>query len=378
MTSFVLPRSAVRSGDVRDAISAVLAQSRDIGLTTSQIQKGVDAILSRPVSPSSVRSSLRLNEGTTIVRIERGVYALASRVAGCEAPTFVHGGATLFHDDGLEWLARREPNSVHAIVTDPPYGAEEYSAREQTKLRRGRGGLWRIPPTLDGSTRAPLPRFTTMTPENHQAIADFFTEWAQLVSRALVPGGNVLVAANPLVSYIVSTALTAGGLERRGEIIRLVQTLRGGDRPKGAHQEFADVSVMPRSQWEPWLLYRKPVEGTIASNLRTWGTGGFRRISDDQPFGDVIKGPPARGKERAIAPHPSLKPQGFLRRVVRASLPLGRGVVLDPFAGSGSTLAAAEALGYSSIGVERDPKYIDIARKAIPQLAGLNIRLEED
>lgn len=201
----------------------------------------------------------------------------------------------------------------------------------------------------------------------------FFEEWAQQLSRILVPGANVLVAANPLLSHIVSMGLAKGGLERRGEIIRLVQTLRGGDRPKGAHEEFPDVSVMPRSQWEPWVLFRKPLEGTVAANLRKWSTGGFRRISDTQPFGDVIKGAPARKAERAIAPHPSLKPQGFLRKVVRASLPLGEGVVLDPFAGSGSTLAAATAVGYKSVGVERDPEYVNIAREAIPRLAALRI-----
>lgn len=291
-----------------------------------------------------------------------------------DTPEFTFKNARLFQDDCFAWLAKQEPNSFHAVVTDPPYGAAEYSAKEQTKLRAGRGGVWRIPPTLDGVTRSPVPRFTTMTNEDLAAIHAFFTEWAQALSRVLVPGANVLVAANPLVSYVVSAALAEGGLERRGEIIRLVQTLRGGDRPKGAHEEFPDVSVMPRSQWEPWLLYRKPVKGTIADNLRTWGTGGFRRISEDQPFGDVIKGPPTRSRERSVAPHPSLKPQAFLRKVVRASLPLGKGTVLDPFAGSGSTLAAASAVGYHSVGVERDPAYVNVAREAIPTLARLSVR----
>lgn len=50
-------------------------------------------------------------------------------------------------------------------------------------------------------------------------------------------------------------------------------------------------------------------------------------------------------------------------------LPLGEGTILDPFAGSGSTLAAAEAVGYSSIGVELDPTYVELASKAIPRLA---------
>ena len=88
----------------------------------------------------------------------------------------------------------------------------------------------------------------------------------------------------------------------------------------------------------------------------------------DKPFGDVIPSAPTRKNERALAPHPSLKPQAFLRRVVRGALPLGKGIVLDPFAGAGSTLAAAEAVGYRSIGIEKDSHYFEMAREAIPKL----------
>jgi site-specific DNA-methyltransferase (adenine-specific) len=58
---------------------------------------------------------------------------------------------------------------------------------------------------------------------------------------------------------------------------------------------------------------------------------------------------------------------------VRAALPLGAGVVLDPFAGSGSTLAAAEALGYESVGVEKDAAYVALATQAVPILARLEV-----
>jgi len=67
----------------------------------------------------------------------------------------------------------------------------------------------------------------------------------------LVPGAHVFLASNPLLSYAISDELADAGFERRGEIIRLTMTMRGGDRPKNAHEEFADVSVMPRSMWEP-------------------------------------------------------------------------------------------------------------------------------
>jgi site-specific DNA-methyltransferase (adenine-specific) len=210
-----------------------------------------------------------------------------------------------------------------------------------------------------------------LTASDLQQLAGFFLDWGRALFPVLVPGANVLVASNPLLSYVVSGALAQAGLERRGEIVRLVQTMRGGDRPKDAHEEFAAVSVMPRSMWEPWLVFRKPLEGRVQDNLRTWGTGGFRRPSARQPFGDVISSAPTHKSERALAPHPSLKPQAFLRTVVKGVLPLGRGIVLDPFAGAGSTLAAAEAVGYRSVGIEKDRHYYDIAVEAIPKLVAL-------
>jgi DNA modification methylase len=60
-----------------------------------------------------------------------------------------------------------------------------------------------------------------------------------------------------------------------------------------------------------------------------------------------------------------------MRKIERAAFPLGEGVVLDPFAGSGSTLAASNFLGYRSIGIESDPKYGALAIKGIPKLGTL-------
>jgi site-specific DNA-methyltransferase (adenine-specific) len=289
-------------------------------------------------------------------------------------PFFSYGQAELFSGDCLKWLTIQPEKSITAVVTDPPYGVDEYTAEQQAKLRAGKGGIWRIPPSFDGHTRSPLPRFTVMSRGDIEYQMDFFEAWGKAVRHALVPGGHVMLACNPLLSPYISTALSAASLERRGEIVRLVMTMRGGDRPKNAHHEFDDVTVMPRSQWEPWLLFRRPIEErTVADNLRKWKAGGLRRISKEKPFGDVIRSHPTGRAERQLASHPSLKPQAFLRQIVRASLPLGEGIIADPFAGSGSTLAAAEAVGYASVGVERDPVYLEVAKSAIPKLAQLRI-----
>lgn len=368
-------------GLVRDAIVSILSEAEK-PLSVAEIERSVEIILG-PTPGSSIRSYLRLNTPGLFLKDQRGVYRSNTIVQTKATRTqmvednwnepFSHGRAVLYHQDCIRWLKVRAKNSIHAVVTDPPYGLHEYSSEQIAKLRKGKGGVWRIPPSFDGNTRAPLPRFTTLTPKQLDELSIFFFDWGKNLLPVLVPGANVVVASNPLLSYLISNSLANAGLERRGEIVRLTMTMRGGDRPKNAHDEFTGVSVMPRSMWEPWLIFRKPLEGRVQDNLRQWKTGGFRRISSQKPFGDVIVSSPTRKQERDIAPHPSLKPQAFLRQLVRASLPLGLGIVLDPFAGAGSTLAAATSVGYESIGIERDERYFSLAKRSIPKLAKLQI-----
>jgi DNA modification methylase len=373
-------------GAVRDAIIEALVY-RVHGATVADITREVSHRIG-PTPSSSIRSYLRLNTPKLFVKVDRGHYRVreeaqatlrliqqenGSRASSIAASreAFRFGNATLIHGDCFQWLATAQTNSIEAVVTDPPYGLVEYSELEQDKLRKGKGGVWRIPPSFDGNKRAPLPRFTVLSRDDVVELERFFFAWARLLFPIVVPGAHVIVASNPLLSFIVANAVTRAGFERRGEIIRLTMTMRGGDRPKAAHTEFAEVSVMPRSMWEPWLIFRKPIEGRVQDNLRRWKTGGFRRPAKDQPFGDVITSAPTRKQERSLAPHPSLKPQAFMRKIVRAVLPLGEGTVLDPFAGAGSTLAAAEAVGYRSIGIEKDSRYFDVAREALAKLRAL-------
>ena len=359
-------------GAIRDAIVDHLS-SVEGEVSVADINKAVVARLGA-VSSSSVRSYLNNNVPDVFEKTGRGRYRLAT--AGGEGnvhrvrlePSVTHEKATLYHANCFDWLAACEPNSIHAVVTDPPYGVIEYTEKEMAKLRNGKGGVWRMPPSFDGNRRAPLPRFTVLSEGDRTELYAFFKRLGGLLGRAVVPGGNIVVASNPLLSHLVAAAMEESGLEVRGYLSRLTMTMRGGDRPKNAHLEFDGVSVMPRSQWEPWVVLRCPLDGRVQDNLRKWKTGGFRRLSPQRPFGDVIRSNPTSKAERAIAPHPSLKPQDFLRQIVRASLPLGEGVVLDPFAGSGSTLAAANAVGYKSVGIEADAKFVRLAAEAIPKL----------
>ncbi|TXH55594.1 MAG: site-specific DNA-methyltransferase [Desulfurellales bacterium] len=280
------------------------------------------------------------------------------------------GKSLLVHADAFEWLSRLPPESLDGMVFDPPYGVKEYELEQIEKMLSGGTGIWRIPPSFDGSVRAPLPRFTALDEGERETLRRFFKDLAIAALPALKPGAHIFMASNAFLSQLVFGAMVDGGLEFRTEVIRLVQTLRGGDRPKLGEKDFPDVCSLPRGGYEPWGVFRKPLppKMTVRECLKIYGTGGLRRRSDGNPFSDVIPSERTSKREKDIAPHPSLKPQSILRQLVRAVLPLGKGVIADPFMGSGSTVAAAEVVGYECIGIERHADYYNLAKKAVPKL----------
>ena len=301
-------------------------------------------------------------------------------------------GYDLVHGNSFEVLEKEYPdNHFHAVVTDPPYGVIEFTRENVEKMREGVGGVWRIPPELDGNERKPLPRFTVLDQEDKEMLQEFFHKLGGVLYDKLRPGGHVFIASTQLLMHYVSNGFDNAGLERRDVLVRETKTLRGGDRPKGAHDhpEFKDVSSMPRVYWEPWLLYRKPFGGKLIENLDEWQTGGLRRESDDRPFTDLLEDGKTPKQETEIVrnahpgdedekeAHPNLKPQYLMRELVHASLPLQEGAILDPFMGSGATIAAAEALDYDAVGIELDDTFYQMAENAIPELAKVQTPVEE-
>ena len=189
---------------------------------------------------------------------------------------------------------------------------------------------------------------------------------------ALVPGAHVFLAGTPMLQHLVQRGMADAGFEVRGSIMRLYRGFRGGDRPKLAEKEFPEVCVTPRGTYEPWMLFRKPIEQrTVAMNLRKWGTGALRRVNVDQPLPDTIQSSKTPKIEETISAHPTLKPQYLLRILCRSLLPLGEGKILDPFCGSGSTIAACKAIGYESVGIEVDDIYFATLENNIMMLSAL-------
>ena len=143
-------------GQVRDAILNALSESGE-SLSVSEIVAGVRRRIGETPA-SSIRSYLRLNTPKLFVREQRGLYRVRrsspSQRQKYLLPTeqlreaFCFGQSELHHADCFSWLERQAPNSVHGVVTDPPYGLHEYTDEQQRKLRSGKGGVWRLPPSL--------------------------------------------------------------------------------------------------------------------------------------------------------------------------------------------------------------------------------------
>lgn len=278
----------------------------------------------------------------------------------------------LHHQSCFDWLKDQPKNSIEAVCTDPPFGIVEFLPHEIEKLRSGKGGTWRLPPTIGGSKRAPLPRFTTLSEKELAHVQSYFRQFGEALLPVLTPGAHVFLAGTPMLQHLVQRGMAEAGFEVRGSVMRLYRGFRGGDRPKLAEKEFPEVCVTPRGTYEPWMLFRKPIEErTVAMNLRKWGTGALRRVSLDQPLPDTIKSGKTPKLEEGISSHPTLKPQQLIRILARTLLPTGEGKILDPFCGSGSTIAACSAIGYESIGVEIDDVYFSELKDNIPALSSL-------
>jgi DNA modification methylase len=213
-----------------------------------------------------------------------------------------------------------------------------------------------------------------------------------------------------------SNALVRSGLGAVNAGIQIhEESLPASDRSRPWH----GYGTALKPAWEPIILAMKPTDGTFAQNALTHGVSGLNvdgcRIQDGtETYGEKPEYAPNHGNavfgkgmgggawentngrwpanvafdkdaaEQLGEPsrffycakaskrdrgegnnHPTVKPTELMRWLVRmVKMPSGT-LVLDPFAGSGSTLVAAKMEGVDCIGIEREAEYIDIIKKRI-------------
>lgn len=324
--------------------------------------------------------------------------------------------------DCLLHMAEMEPGSIHAIITDPPYNL---TASKRTvpapHISGSPYGRHRV--GVNGDT-APVGGF--MVNEWDGTGISFNVDTWRAALRVLKPGGYLLAFGGTRTFHRIACAVEDAGFEIRD----CLSWLYGQGFPKSLNLdgELEGWGTALKPAWEPIIVARKPLIGTVVANVTAHKTGalnidgcriqreesdrfeygrnpilppissvslgGFSEISPYHPHdrgrwpANVVldedaaatldaqvgvKGgasrffytPKATKNERGDGNnHPTVKPIALMRWLIRMVTPPG-GVILDPFAGSGTTLLAADDEGFSGIGIELSEEYVSIARSRL-------------
>jgi DNA modification methylase len=296
---------------------------------------------------------------------ERGIAALAPVPAASAGPCWAaaDGSGKLLQGDNLAWLRALasghpalagQPGAVTLAYLDPPF----FTNREHAAYLRKAG-------TRPGSPRTKVPAFDDRWPDLASWLEALGARLAA-VREILAPHGSVVVHVDPKTSHYVRVL----GDEIFGAdafASEIVWRYRRWPSKTPNFQRVHDVLLRWRRSLDAAPRWNQPYEPLAASTLATWGTGKQRAVftkegrrarssSTDEtsagvPMGDVWEIGVLAPISRERTGYPSQKPEALLERLI-AALSSPGDQVLDPYAGSGTTLAAARALGRPYIGID--------------------------
>lgn len=255
-------------------------------------------------------------------------------------PYYDDGTVTIYHGEACAVLAGMDSGSVDVLLTDPPYssggmfrGDRSRPVDEKYTQPGGGGGTPLVRKSFGGFSGDSRDQRSWMV---------WVAAWSSEALRVTRAGGYAFTFTDWRQLPAASDALQAGGWIWRG----IIGWDKGQDRGL-------------------------PIRGFFRANVEfiAWGTNGplLDRADVDEFPGSVITAP-VRSDDDGPKVHPTQKPTKLLRHLLGV-VPRGDSppVVLDPFAGSGSTLRAAMDLGCRAIGVELDERNCEIAAERLSQ-----------
>lgn len=248
-------------------------------------------------------------------------------------PYYSDGLVTLYHGEALSVLSSLPDASVDVMVTDPPYssGGMFRSDRALEPSAKYRG--WTR--NADGSSRKPTAQYGSFGGDSRdqRSFMLWVTTWSFQTLRLTAPGGHSFMFTDWRQLPAMTDAAQLGGWSWRGIVV-----------------------------WDKGV--GRPMKGRFRNHLEyvVWSTNGAAKGTDDYPS-TLIAVPTVSSGDRE---HVTQKPVDLLKQLMRV-VPGDELTILDPFAGSGSTLVAAKDLGHRSIGIEVDERYCEIAAKRLAQ-----------
>ncbi|HEX6375012.1 MAG TPA: site-specific DNA-methyltransferase [Allosphingosinicella sp.] len=267
---------------------------------------------------------------TAFVRVGLGEKSAPARAA---APALSLD--EIIQDDCIAAMARLPAASVDMVFADPPYN-----------LQLG-GDLFRPEGGLVDAVDDAWDKFATFADYD-----DFTRAWLKEARRILKPNGTLWVIGSYHNIYRVGAALQDQGYWILNDIIwrksNPMPNFRG-TRFTNAHETLIWASRSEDSRY-------------------TFNYRAMKALNDELQMRSDWLLPICSGGERVkdggAKAHPTQKPEGLLYRVLLACTNPGD-VVLDPFFGTGTTGAVARRLGRHWIGIEREARYVRVARERI-------------
>ena len=188
--------------------------------------------------------------------------------------------------------------------------------------------------------------------------------------RVLKPTGSFYLHCDPSSSHYLKLVLDSifcpQGGDYKNEIIWWYET---GGIPKKDFSRKHDVLLRYTKTKIYTFNAHEVLESRSDEVLRRIATGNFSATRSTGQFrhpSDVWKIPAINAMAKERLGYPTQKPEALLERIIKASSNPGD-VVLDPFCGSGTTLAVAQKLGREWIGIDMNPDAIELVRQRLNQ-----------
>ena len=282
------------------------------------------------------------------------------------------GAVRLYLGDCREVLADMDANSVHLVVSDPPYFLD------------GLDDGWRKGKNLPASNGAVggLPIGMKFDPAQGEKLQAFLAPVVAQLHRVLVPGAFMLLFSAPRLAHRMALAAERAGFEIRDQFawrFRAKAQFKAftqdhfvgrrtdmTDREKKAAIKKLGGRRTPqlRPQFEAIICAQKPKEGTFVDNWLSFEAGlidAKQTLNGHVPSTVMEVEKPHKDRFNG---HLTPKPVKLCEHLIRV-FSAKQQTVVDPFVGSGTTCIAARNADRNCIGIDINPEYIKIAQRRL-------------
>ena len=287
----------------------------------------------------------------------------------------------VYSGNSLDLVKAVRSDSVHLILSDIPYGIGsgdwDILHENTNSAYLGSSPAQKTAGVVFSRRGKPINGWSAADRAIPAQYQEWCATWAPEWYRVLKPGGTAFIFAGRRMSHRCILALEAAGFNlkdsiawirsrapHRAQRVSVVYSRRGDSISAEKWKGWRLGNLRPI--FEPILWFVKPykIGSTIADNVLKHGVGAFNehafRQYVDKP-NNVIEDSLA---EREKGLHPTQKSVRLMQALIELTTCEGH-LVLDPFAGSGSTLVAAKNLSRRYLGFEASDHYVQICRKRL-------------